>query len=78
MFAQFGIEVICKRPKKKEGHLNFTKFGVRSSLYKRAQKKKTLMFECYNLVDPTEPRGYKFFRLIYLKIAIEKCLIGII
>jgi hypothetical protein len=52
MYAQLDLEVRCKRPKKKEDHLIFINFGVKNT--KKHPQKKTLMFECYNLLDPME------------------------
>jgi hypothetical protein len=46
--------------KKIEYHLIFIYFGVRKFTIKNTQKNKTLMFECYNLIDSKE-RGAEFF-----------------
>jgi hypothetical protein len=54
MCAQLYLEVRCIRPKKKKDHLIFINFGVKKFIVKSAQKKETLMFECYNLLDPME------------------------
>jgi hypothetical protein len=54
MYAQVDLEVRCKRSKKKKDHLIFINFGVKKFTLKNAQKKKTLIFECYNLLDPME------------------------
>jgi hypothetical protein len=53
MYAQLDLEVSCKRPKKKEDHLIFNNFGVKKFTVKNTPKK-TLTFECYNLLDPME------------------------
>jgi hypothetical protein len=39
---------------KREDHLIFISFGVKKFIVKSTQKKMTLMFECYNLLDPME------------------------
>jgi hypothetical protein len=52
MCAQLDLEVMCKRPKKREDHLIFINFGVKHLNVKNTQKNKTLIFECYNLLDP--------------------------
>jgi hypothetical protein len=44
----------AKDPKKREDHLIFINFGVKKFTVKNTPKKKTLMFECYNLLDPME------------------------
>jgi hypothetical protein len=44
----------AKDPKKREDHLIFINFGVKKFTLKNTQKNKTLMFECYNLLDPME------------------------
>jgi hypothetical protein len=45
----------AKDPKKREEHLIFINFGVKKFTQKKTQKKKkTLMFECYNLLVPME------------------------
>jgi hypothetical protein len=55
MCAQLDLEVIAKDPKKREDHLIFINFGVKKfTIKKHPKKKKTLMFECYNLLDPME------------------------
>jgi hypothetical protein len=48
------LEVRCKRPKKREDHLIFINFGVKKFTLNNTPKKKTLTFECYNLLDPME------------------------
>jgi hypothetical protein len=50
----------AQKTQKKEGPLIFINFGVKKITVKNTQKKKTLMFECYNLLDPME-WGAKFF-----------------
>jgi hypothetical protein len=54
MYAQLDLEVRCKRPKKREGHVIFINFGVKKFTLKITPKKKPLRFECYNLLDPME------------------------
>jgi hypothetical protein len=54
MCAQLDLEVISKRPKKIGRSSNFINFGVKKFKIKNTQKKRTLMFECYNLLDPME------------------------
>jgi hypothetical protein len=58
--AQLNLEVMCKRPKKREDYLIFVNFGVKKFIVKNTQKSKTLMFECYNLLAPME-RGAAIF-----------------
>jgi helix-turn-helix protein len=42
-------------PKKRKDHLVFINFGVKKlTVIKTQEKKKTLMFECYNLLDLLE------------------------
>jgi hypothetical protein len=43
-----------KDPKKKKNHLIFINFGVKKFTLKNTQTKKTMTFECYNLLDPIE------------------------
>jgi hypothetical protein len=45
---------VAKDPKKIEDHLIFINFGVKRFTLKTPQKKRTLTFECYNLLDPME------------------------
>jgi hypothetical protein len=52
MYAQLDLEVRCKRPKKRENHPIFINFGVRKFIVKNTPKKRTLIFECYNFLDP--------------------------
>jgi hypothetical protein len=55
MYAQLDLEVRCKRPKKKKDHVIFINFGVKKKfILKNTPKKKALMFECYNFLDPME------------------------
>jgi hypothetical protein len=61
MYVQLGLEVKCKRPKKKEDHLIFINFGVKKFTLKNTQKNKTLMFECYNFLNPMEWRAAIFW-----------------
>jgi hypothetical protein len=44
----------AKDPKKREDHLIFINFGVKKFMAKNTPKKKTLIFECYNLLAPLE------------------------
>jgi hypothetical protein len=44
----------AKDPKKREDYLIFIHFGVKKFTLKNTPKKKTLTFECYNLLDPME------------------------
>ena len=44
----------AKDSKKKKDHLIFINFLVKKFITKNTQKKKTLMFKCYNLLDPME------------------------
>jgi hypothetical protein len=44
----------AKNPKKKKDHLISINFGVKKFIVKNTPKKKTFMFECYNLLDPME------------------------
>jgi hypothetical protein len=44
----------AKDPKKREDHLIFINFGIKKFTVKNTQKNKTLMFECYNILDPME------------------------
>jgi hypothetical protein len=44
----------AKDPKKREDHLIFINFGVKKFALKITQKKKSLTFECYYLLDPME------------------------
>jgi hypothetical protein len=41
-------------PKKGEDHLILINFGVKKFHTKKHPQKKTLTFECYNLLDPME------------------------
>jgi hypothetical protein len=50
--TQFRSDV--QKTQKKKKHLIFINFGVKKCTLKSTQKKKTLMFECYNLLDPME------------------------
>jgi hypothetical protein len=59
---------LAKDPKKREDHLIFINFGVKKFIVRVFQKKKTLMFECYNLIDPQEMRSCNFLRLISNKV----------
>jgi hypothetical protein len=43
-----------KNKQKKKNHLIFINFGVKKFTLKNTPKNKTLMFECYNLLDPME------------------------
>jgi hypothetical protein len=45
---------VQKTQKKKKDHLIFINFGVKKFIVKTSQKERTLMFECYNLLDPME------------------------
>jgi hypothetical protein len=44
----------AKDPKKREDHLILIYFGIKKFTIKKTQRKKTLMFECYNLLDHME------------------------
>jgi hypothetical protein len=44
----------AKDPKKTKDHLIFNNFGVKNFTIRNTQKEKTLLFECYNLLDPME------------------------
>ena len=50
----------AKDPKKREDHLIFIDFGVKKFTLRNTQNKQTLMFECYNLLDPMESRVARF------------------
>jgi hypothetical protein len=56
-FEACMVNLIWKRgakdPKKKD-HLIFINFGVKKFTLKNTPEKKTLTFECYNLLDPME------------------------
>jgi hypothetical protein len=54
MCAQLDLEVMCKRPKKRKDRIIFINFGIKKFAVENAQKNKTLMFECYNLLAPME------------------------
>jgi hypothetical protein len=62
MCAQLDLKVMCKRSqKKKKKPSNFHECwsevhckNYRGTKKTKKTKKKTLMFECYNLVDPME------------------------
>jgi hypothetical protein len=43
-----------KDPKERKDHLIFINFGVKEFTISNTQKKMTLIFECYNLLDPME------------------------
>ena len=51
--AQLYLEVMSKRPKKKT-QFSFVNLGVKEFIVKNTAKKNTLIFECYNLVNPME------------------------
>jgi hypothetical protein len=52
---QFDLEVMCTRSKQEKRLPNFHEFwGEEVHYIERASKKKILMFEHYNLVDPIE------------------------
>jgi hypothetical protein len=53
MYAKLDLVVSEKVPKR-EDHLIFINFGVKEFTIKNTQEKKTLMFECCNLLDPME------------------------
>jgi hypothetical protein len=53
MYAQLDLELMHKRSKNNRIPSNFNKFGSEEVIYKTPPKK-TLMFGCYNLVDPME------------------------
>jgi hypothetical protein len=55
MCAQLDLEVMRKRPKeRKKDHLIFINFWSKEVHNKKHPKKKTLMFECYNLLNSKE------------------------
>jgi hypothetical protein len=55
----------AKDPKKSEDHLIFIHFGVKKFIVRNTLKKrKTLKFECYNLLNLMEWRVIIFLRLI--------------
>jgi hypothetical protein len=55
MCAQLDLEVMSKRFKEKRRISYFHKFWNKEVHNKRTpKKKKSLMFECYNLLDPME------------------------
>jgi hypothetical protein len=55
MYAQLDLEVRCKRPKKKRRLSNSHSFWSKEVHTKKHSKNKnTLLFECYNLLDPME------------------------
>jgi hypothetical protein len=54
MCAQLDLEVRCKRTKIKRRASNFHSFWSKEVHGKKNLKNKTLMFECYNLLDPME------------------------
>ena len=39
MCAQFDLDVMCKRPKKKKDHLVFMVFGLKKFIVKKTSKK---------------------------------------
>jgi hypothetical protein len=45
---------VQKTQKKRKDHLIFINFGVKKLTLKNTPQKKTLTFECYNLLDPME------------------------
>jgi hypothetical protein len=45
---------LAKDPIFFEHHLILMNFGVKKFTVRNTQKKKTLMFQCYNLLDPME------------------------
>jgi hypothetical protein len=51
--TRFGSEM-QKTPQKRDDHLIFINFGVKKFILKNTQKRRTLLFECYNLLDPME------------------------
>jgi hypothetical protein len=57
MYAQLDLEVMCKRPSKKELTSNFHALWSEvhcKSYQPKKKKQQTLVFECYNLMDPME------------------------
>jgi hypothetical protein len=52
MFAQFDLEVICKKLKKMKHSLVFMNFWNEEVHCKKYLKSKTLMFEHCNFVNP--------------------------
>jgi hypothetical protein len=52
MYSRLDLELISKSCKEMERTSNFLiNFGVKNLIMKEDPPKKTLMFECYNLVD---------------------------
>jgi hypothetical protein len=51
MYSRFDLESISKSCKEMERTSNFYKFWSEELHYERRPQKKTIMFECYNLVD---------------------------
>ena len=59
MYTQLDLEVMHKKPKKKMSS-HFYEFWSEEVHSKNYPKKKTLMFECYNLMDSMEWQGLFF------------------
>jgi hypothetical protein len=64
----------AKDPKKRKDHLIFINFGIKKFTLKSTFGKKTLTFECYNLLDPMEWavvifRGWYSTRLSYTHVS---------
>jgi hypothetical protein len=47
-------KLCAKDPKKRQDRLIFINFGAKKFTLKSTKRKGTLMFECYNLLDPME------------------------
>ena len=54
MCAQLDLEVIAKDPKVRKDHMIFINFNIKKFTIGNSLKKKTLIFECYNLLDHKE------------------------
>jgi hypothetical protein len=66
MCVQLDLEVFFKRPKKEGRPPNLHEFWSEEVCFnKDLPKKKTLMFESYNLVDPTRQGAVVFLRLVH-------------
>ena len=64
MCAQLDFEVIFKRSQKEGRLANFHEFWSEEVHCKKDPQKKTLMFECWNLVDLMKSLAIIFLRLI--------------
>jgi hypothetical protein len=68
MYIKLDLEVICKKPKKKEDHLIFMNFGVKKFTVQKTSKKE--MFDVWTSYAHRfyETRGYNFWRLVHKKV----------